>query len=92
MLRIKEINVGNLQEKKVNAIFWRITLTRKQQIASAECQLMYIADNGTQTNAFEDFSIEIPNDVLQQWGSDDSVIDNHILTYSPLFEKDPNFD
>lgn len=53
---------------------------------------MYIADNGTQTNAFEDFSIEIPNDVLQQWGSDDSVIDNHILTYSPLFEKDPNFD
>lgn len=92
MLRIKEINIGNLQEKKANAIFWRITLTRKQTVAIAECQLLFIDDNGAQTNTFEDFNVEITNDVLQQWGADDSVIDNQILTYSPLFQKDPNFE
>lgn len=92
MLRIKEINVGNLQEKKVNAIFWSITLTRKQEIATAQCELLFVDQNGGSQNRDESFSMEIPNSVLQQWGADDSVIDTHILTYSPLFEKDINFD
>jgi hypothetical protein len=92
MLRINEINVGNLQEKKANAIFWRITLERKQDLAFAQCQLLYIADNGAQTNTAEDFQVEIDNSTLQQWGSDDAVIDNKILAYSPLFVKDTNFD
>jgi len=89
-LSIKEIAYGELQEKKANAIIWEVNqLRRNANTANLDCRLFFI-DNLTNAETFiSGFSMEIPNDVLQSWGSDDSVIDNFVLTYSPLFER-PN--
>jgi hypothetical protein len=33
------------------------------------------------------FTVEIDNTTLQNWGSDDTVIDDAVLAYSPLFVR-----
>ena len=91
-LRIKEIRLGTLQEKVANAIIWNVTnLMRGQTSASAQCSLIYVNSDGGTVEVGEYFTVEISNEVLQQWGSDDSVIDDVVLAYSPLFIKDENF-
>ena len=85
-IKIKPIQVGALKEKNVNAIYWTITLTKNIQEAIAKCNLVWANEDGGTIERDEYFEVVIPNNVLQSWGADDSVIDNHILTYSPLFE------
>jgi len=87
-LKIIEINVGNLQEKKANAIVWSVTLMHGTTSVDAQCSLIYVNTDGGTIDVNEYFTMNIPNNILQQWGADDSVIDNYILTYSPLFIKD----
>lgn len=90
-LLINETRVGEFQEVKANAIIWEVShLLRKSTQATVRCSLMYIDENDTVTDCYKNFNIEIPNDVLQSWGSDDSVIDNFVLSYSPLFVKREN--
>lgn len=90
-LRIKEINFGELQEKKSNAIVWNISnLMKNSTSAEANCALIFVKPDGGTIESDYYFNMTIPNNILQSWGSDDSVIDDFILTYSPLFEKDEN--
>ena len=87
-LRLQNFKTGLLQEKDCNAIYWTITLSRNITDAVASCSLLFVdADNGTH-DLNENFTMIVPNSVLQSWGADDSVIDDFILTYSPLFIKD----
>jgi len=87
-LLINETRIGEFQEIKTNAIIWEVSpLLRKSTQATVRCSLMYIDENDMVTDCYKNFSIEIPNDVLQSWGADDSVIDNLVLSYSPLFVK-----
>lgn len=91
-LRIQEITFGELQEKKANAIVWNVpNLMRNSTTATVNCSLIFVnPDGGTaETNSY--FNMEIPEIVLQSWGSDDSVIDDFVITYSPLFIKDTNY-
>jgi hypothetical protein len=91
-LRIKEIRLGTLQEKTANAIIWSIqNLMRGQTSAYAQCSLIYVREDGGTIELSEYFTVEIPNEILQQWGADDSVIDDIVLAYSPLFVKDQDF-
>jgi hypothetical protein len=90
-LLINETRIGEFQEIKTNAIIWEVSsLLRKSTQATVRCSLMYIDENDTVTDCYKNFSVEIPNEVLQSWGADDSVIDNLVLTYSPLFVKREN--
>jgi hypothetical protein len=91
-IRIQEIRFGTLQEKVANAIIWNVqSLMRNQETAYANCSLIYVKEDGGTIEVGEYFTVEILNAVLQQWGADDSVIDNVVLAYSPLFIKDENF-
>lgn len=86
--KIKPIRVGELQEKEANAIMWYVSnLTRNADFAIAQCSLVKINDDGSSVFAAS-FQVEIDNATLQSWGSDDTVIDNVVLAYSPLFIKD----
>jgi hypothetical protein len=90
-LRIQNFKTGLLQEKDCNAIYWKITLFRNITDAEVNCSLLFVnADNGT-IDLNQNFTMSIPNSVLQSWGADDSVIDDFVLTYSPLFIKDTSF-
>jgi len=90
-LLINETRIGEFQEIKTNAIIWEVSsLLRKSTQATVRCSLMYIDENDTVTDCYKNFNVEIPNEVLQSWGADDSVIDNLVLTYSPLFVKREN--
>jgi hypothetical protein len=90
-LRLQTFKTGTLLEKDCNAIYWTVTLNRNITNAEVNCSLLFVdADNGTH-DLNENFTMVIPNEVLQNWGADDSVIDNLILTYSPLFIKDTTF-
>jgi len=87
-LKLILFKTGLLHEKDCNAIYWTITLNRNITEAEVKCSLLFVdADNGTH-DLNENFSMIVPNTILQNWGSDDSVIDNFVLTYSPLFIKD----
>ena len=91
-LRIKEIRLGTLQEKIANAIIWNVpNLMRGQTSASAQCSLIYVKDDGGTVEVGEYFTVEISNEILQQWGADDAIIDDVVLAYSPLFTKDQDF-
>lgn len=91
-LRIKEIRLGTLQEKVANAIIWSVaSLMRGQTSAYAQCSLIYVNADGGTVEVGEYFTVEITNDILQQWGADDTVIDDVVLAYSPLFVKDQDF-
>ena len=92
-LRIQEINFGELQEKTANAIVWNVpNLMRNATEATVQCSLIFVNVDGSTLDSNYYFSMEIPNNVLQSWGSDDSVIDDFVLTFSPLFVKDTNYD
>ena len=85
-LMIEPIELGELKEKTANAINWSISLTRNQLDAVAFCNLLFVdGENSIEIN--EPFQVDIPNHVLQNWGSSDDVIDNHIILFSPLFKK-----
>jgi hypothetical protein len=85
-LLIEPIQYGELQEKKANAIVWNIgQLMRGSTSATAMCTLIW-EENGN-TYYRDSFTVEIDNQTLQNWGSDDTVIDNIVLEYSPLFVR-----
>ena len=85
-LKIQPINFGELQEKKANAITWRVSeLMLGATQAIAYCNLIWVNDDGGSIEAGYSFQVTIDNNTLQAWGSDDSVINNIVLSYSPLF-------
>jgi hypothetical protein len=91
-LRIEEINFGELQEKKANAIVWNVSnLMRNVNEATANCALIFVNADGSTIESEYYWNMQIPNNVLQSWGADDTIIDDFILTYSPLFVKDINY-
>jgi len=87
-LKLLPFRIGQLQEKNCNAIYWTITLSRNITDAEVKCSLLYADADGGTHDLNENFSMIVPNSVLQSWGADDSTIDNFVLTYSPLFIKD----
>lgn len=90
-LRLLPFKTGTLQEKDCNAIYWSVTLNRNITDAEVNCSLLFVElDNGT-IDLNENFTMTIPDSVLQNWGADDSVIDDFVLTYSPLFIKDSSY-
>jgi hypothetical protein len=90
-LRLQSFKTGLLQEKDCNAIYWTVTLNRNITDAEVNCSLLFVdANNGTH-DLNSSFTMPIPDSVLQSWGADDSVIDNFVCTYSPLFIKDTSF-
>jgi len=90
-VKIQEINFGELQEKKANAIIWTVSyLTRGITEATVNCSLIYVNPDGSSIESNYYFTMIIPNNILQSWGADDTIIDDFVLTYSPLFIKDPN--
>ena len=89
-LKIQPIQVGELKQFTVNAIVWNINnLQRGATEATAHCSLIFVLpnDNGTSQIPIY-FDVEIDNETLQSWGSDDGVIDDKIIAYSPLFVKE----
>ena len=87
-INIQPIQFGELQEKTANAIIWQVDgLMRGATEAIAQCSLIYVkADGGSEY--VSSFNVIIDNATLQLWGADDSVIDDAVLAYSPLFIKD----
>lgn len=90
-LRLVPFQTGQLLEKQCNAIFWSVGLIRNITDAEASCSLLFVDADGGTKDLNENFTMVIPNSVLQSWGADDSVIDDFVLTYSPLFIKDTQF-
>lgn len=85
-INIKPIRIGDLQENTANAITWYVSqIHRNCETAVANCSLLYLIDSENSRFVMS-FQVEIDNDTLQSWGSDDSVIDELVLAYSPLFE------
>lgn len=87
-LRLQPFKTGSLLEKDCNALYWTVTLSRNITDAEASCSLLFVDADGGTHDLNEHFTMTIPNSVLQNWGADDSVIDNFVCTYSPLFIKD----
>jgi len=87
-LKLLPFRIGTLQEKNCNAIYWSITLNRNITDAEIKCSLLYADADGGTHDLNENFTMIVPNSVLQSWGADDSVIDDFVCTYSPLFIKD----
>lgn len=84
---IEPIQFGELQEKKANCISWTVTnLIRGAETAYANCYLIWEDGIGS-TKQYDSFVVEIDHATLQAWGSDDSVIDDVVLAYSPLFVR-----
>lgn len=84
---IEPIQFGELQEKQANAISWQIHgLLRGATGATAECALILEDGNGN-TVYVQGFNVQIDNATLQAWGADDTVIDDAILAYSPMFVR-----
>ena len=90
-LRLQPFKTGTLLEKDCNAIYWSVKLNRNITDAEVQCSLIFVDSNNGTKDLGENFSMIIPNAVLQSWGADDSVIDDFIITYSPLFIKDTTY-
>jgi len=90
-LRLIEFPTGNLLQNKCNAIFWSVVLNRNITNAEINCSLIYVTEDGGTKDLGEHFSMFIPDSVLQNWGADDSVIDDFVCTYSSLFVKDTGY-
>lgn len=87
-IKIKPIQVGELQEKTANAITWRVeNLIRGAQSATAYCTLFLIKPDGNVQHVTM-FEVALDQTTLNNWGADDTVIDEVVLAYSPLFIKD----
>lgn len=86
---INEITTGNLNQYTANAIVWSVqSLQRGATSAIADCALIYVNANGSTVQVPDStFQVEIDNETLQAWGSDDGVIDDKVIAYSPLFVK-----
>ena len=91
-LRLQPFKTGTLQEKDCNAIYWSVGLIRNITDAEVNCSLIYVTEDGGTKDLNQNFTMIIPDAILQSWGADDSVIDDFVLTYSPLFIKDDQFD
>lgn len=90
-LRLQPFQTGSLLEKTCNALYWTVTLSRNITDAEVSCSLLFVdSDNGTR-DLNQNFTMLIPNSVLQNWGADDSIIDDFVITYSPLFIKDTSY-
>ena len=87
-LKLLPFKTGQLQEKDCNALYWTVTLNRNITNAEVSCSLIFVDANGGTHDLNKHFTMLIPDSVLQSWGADDSVIDNFVITYSPLFIKD----
>lgn len=86
-LLIEPIQFGELQEKQANAITWMISSIQRGAISAiADCSLIWEDGNGN-TVYVQGFSVPIDNATLQAWGADDTVIDDAIIAYSPMFVK-----
>lgn len=86
-LLIEPIRFGELQEKQANAITWTVSpLIRGAEFAIAQCALIWEDGNGN-TRQVDAFNIELDQQTLNNWGADDTVIDDAVLAYSPLFIK-----
>jgi hypothetical protein len=84
---IEPIHFGQLQEKQANAIIWTVSpLMRGAQSATAQCALIWEDGNGN-TWQVDTFSVDIDQATLNNWGADDTVIDEVVLAYSPLFVR-----
>jgi len=84
---IEPIQFGQLQEKQANAITWTVSpLIRGAQSATAFCGLIWEDGNGN-TRHVDEFTVELDHTTLNNWGADDTVIDEAILAYSPLFAR-----
>lgn len=90
-LRLVPFQTGQLLEKQCNAIYWSVELIRNITDAEVSCSLLFVGADGGTKDLNENFTMVIPDEVLQSWGADDSVIDDLVLTYSPLFIKDTSF-
>ena len=90
-LRLQPFKTGLLLEKDCNALYWTVTLSRNITDAEVSCSLLFVDADGGTKDLNQNFTMLIPNSVLQNWGADDSVIDNFVCTYSPLFIKDSTF-
>lgn len=85
-LLIEPIQYGELQEKRANAIVWNVNqLMRGAISATAICSLIW-EENGN-TYHSDSFTVELDQQTLNNWGADDTVIDDAVLAYSPLFIK-----
>lgn len=86
-LLIEPIRFGELQEKQANAITWTVSpLIRGAEFAIAQCALIW-EDGNNNTKHVDNFSVELDHQTLNNWGADDTVIDDAVLAYSPLFVK-----
>ena len=86
-LRIQPIKFGELQEKDANAIAWQLgSYARNGEDAMLYCGLINVLQDGG-SEEVHSWQMAVPQSVLSQWGTDDSVIDNFVLSYSPLFVK-----
>jgi len=84
---IEPIQFGELQEKQANAITWNVnSLYRGADSALAQCTLIWEDGNGNTWHVGV-FNVEIDQQTLNNWGADDTVIDEVILAYSPLFVR-----
>ena len=84
---IEPIQFGELQVKQANAILWTVSpLIRGAQSAIAACTLILEDGNGN-TKHVDMFDVEIDQTTLNNWGADDTVIDDAVLAYSPLFVR-----
>jgi hypothetical protein len=87
-LKLQPFKTGLLLEKDCNAIYWTVSLIRNITNAEVNCSLIFVdSENGTH-DLNQNFTMVIPDTILQSWGADDSVIDDFVCTYSPLFIKD----
>jgi hypothetical protein len=87
ILRITPITFGDLNQFNANGIVWKINVERGATEAIAECHLIWAREDGGTEARPMSFYVEINNETLQSWGEDDSVIDDVIIAYSPLFVK-----
>jgi hypothetical protein len=90
-LRLQPFKIGTLLEKDCNGIYWTVTLNRNITNAEVNCSLIYVDADGGTKDLGKTFTMIIPNEILQNWGADDSIIDDFVCTYSPLFIKDTSF-
>lgn len=90
-LRLQPFKTGSLLEKDCNALYWTVTLSRNITDAEVSCSLLFVNADGGTKDLNQYFTMIIPDSILQNWGADDSIIDNFVLKYSPLFIKDNSF-
>jgi len=84
---IEPIQFGELQEKQANAITWTVSpLIRGAISATAQCALIWEDGNGNTVHV-QNFTVELNQETLNNWGLDDTVIDDAVLAYSPLFVR-----